>query len=280
MTKSKYQQDFTVLEKRELCPNTFHYKVSAPLIAKKALAGQFIIVRPNERSERMPLSLCGWDREKGFLEIIIMGTGFTSTEAVKLEVGDSFSDIVGPLGQRSHVKKYEGACVMLGGGYGTGAIVPTARDLKELGNTVYGVVGARQEDLLIMVDELKEVCDEVFVTTNDGSVGIKGFVTHALEEIMKKEKVSMTLSVGPVPMMKAVSDMLMETDIEAWVSLNAIMLDGTGMCGSCRVSVGGETKFACYHGPDFDGKKVNYKELMTRQRMFVEKEKVAIEASR
>ena len=278
MSKSKYHQDFKILAKRELSPNIYHFQVNAPLIAKKALAGQFIIVRPNERSERMPLSLCGWNRDEGYLEIIIMGTGFTSNEAVKLEVGDSFSDVVGPLGQRSHVKKYDGACVVLGGGYGTGAVVPTARDLRELGNKVYGVVGARQADLLIMVDELKEVCDEVIVTTNDGSLGIKGFVTHALEEIMKKEKVSTTLSVGPVPMMMAVTNMLKDTDIEAWVSLNAIMLDGTGMCGACRVSVGDDTKFACFHGPDFDGKKVDFAELMTRQKMFVDKEKIALEA--
>jgi ferredoxin--NADP+ reductase len=278
MSDDKYRQDFKVLEKRELCPNTFYFKINAPLIARKIQAGQFIIMRPNDISERMPLSIAGWDRDKGYLEIIIMGTGRTSTEAVRKNVGDCFQDIVGPLGQRSHVAKFDGACVMIGGGYGTGAVIPTARDCKALGNKVYGVVGARQQDLLIMVDELKAVCDEVFITTNDGSVGIQGFVTHALEKIMAREKVSMILAVGPVPMMMAVTNMTREMDVQTWVSLNAIMVDGTGMCGACRVSVGGKTRFACYHGPDFIGKEVDFDELMKRQKMFVDKEKIAFEA--
>ncbi len=273
-----YHQDFKILSKRELCANTFHFKVHAPFIARKILAGQFVIIRPNEKSERIPLSICGWNRDEGYIEIIIMATGRTSTEAVIKEVGESFQDIVGPLGQRSHVTKYDGACVLIGGGYGTGAIIPTAKDLKELGNRVIGIIGARTENLLIMADELKAVCDEVYLTTNDGSVGIEGFVTHALEKIIADEKVSTTLAVGPMPMMMAVADMTKKNDIECWVSLNAIMVDGTGMCGACRVTVGGETKFACFHGPDFDGHNVDYKELMTRQKMFVDKEKIAMEA--
>ncbi|MBI4667227.1 MAG: sulfide/dihydroorotate dehydrogenase-like FAD/NAD-binding protein [Nitrospinae bacterium] len=278
MTKSRYKQEFKILEKRELCPNTYYFKFSAPFLARKIEAGQFIIVRPNENSERMPLSIAGWDREQGYIEIIIMAAGRTSTEAVRKEVGDCFTDVVGPLGQRSHVAKYEGACVVLGGGYGTGAVIPTARELKKLGNRVYGVVGARSKDLLIMVDELRAACDEVFVTTNDGSAGIQGFVTHAMEKIMEKEKVSMALAVGPVPMMQAVTKMTEGKDVETWVSLNAIMVDGTGMCGACRVTVGGKTRFACYHGPDFLGHQVDFNELTKRQKMFVEKEKAALEA--
>ncbi|VAX14891.1 NADH-dependent reduced ferredoxin:NADP+ oxidoreductase subunit A [hydrothermal vent metagenome] len=274
----KYNQDFKVLTKRELCANTYHFKIQAPMIAKKILAGQFIMIRPNENSERIPLSICGWDREEGYIELIIMSAGRTSTEATLKEVGDSFTDVVGPLGQRSHITKYDGACVLMGGGYGTGAIIPTARDLKEAGNRVIGVVGARSENLLLMVDELKEACDEVYLTTNDGSIGIEGFVTHALEEIQKKEKVSSVLAVGPVPMMIAVANMTKEDGIECWVSLNAIMVDGTGMCGACRVTVGGKTKFACFHGPDFNGHEVDFKELMTRQKMFVDQEKIAMEA--
>ncbi len=276
--RGKYHQDFSILEKRELCPNTYYFKVNAPLLAKKIQAGQFIIMRPNYDSERIPLSIAGWDREKGYIEIVIMAAGRTSTEATQKNVGDSFHDVVGPLGQRSHVAKYEGACVVLGGGYGTGAVIPTARDLRALGNKVYGVVGARTKDLLILVDELKAVCDEVFVTTNDGSVGIQGFVTHALEQIMAQEKVSMALAVGPVPMMMAVAKMTEGKGVETWVSLNAIMVDGTGMCGACRVSVGGKTRFACYHGPDFNAHQVNFDELIKRQRMFVEQEKIAFEA--
>ena len=276
----RYKQDFRIVEKRELVPQTFYFRINAPLIAKKIQAGQFIIIRPNSHSERIPLSICGWDREKGYIEIIVMAAGRTSTETVEKNVGDSLSDVVGPLGQRSHIRKYDGAAVVIGGGYGTGAVIPTARDLKALGNKVYGIVGARNKNLLIMVDELRKVCDEVFVTTNDGSEGIEGFVTHGLEKIMKREKVSFTLSVGPVPMMMAVTKMLDGSDIEGWVSLNAIMVDGTGMCGACRVSVAKKTKFACFHGPDFLGKDVDFTELTKRQKMFVDKEKIAMEAYR
>ncbi len=278
-TGDRYRQSFRIVEKRELCPNTYYFAIKAPMIARKILAGQFVIVRPNEHSERIPLSICGWDSEKGIINIIVMAVGRTSGEITSMNVGDRLAGIVGPLGQRSHVKKHGGACVVIGGGYGTGAVIPTARDFKELGNRVVGIVGARTKSLLIMVDELKEVCDEVMVTTNDGSDGIKGFVTHALEALMKRgEKVSHVLAVGPVPMMTAVSDMTKPLGIETYVSLNAIMVDGTGMCGACRVSVDGETKFACFHGPDFDGHKVDFDELMKRQKMFVSKEQEALAA--
>jgi ferredoxin--NADP+ reductase len=276
--RGKYQQDFRVLTKKELVPQTFHFRINAPLIAKKIQAGQFVIIRPNSHSERIPLSICGWNREEGYIEIIVMAAGRTSTETVAKNVGDRLADVVGPLGQRSHARKYDGAAVVIGGGYGTGAVIPTAADLKALGNKVYGIVGARSKNLLLMVDELRKVCDEVFVTTNDGSEGITGFVTHALEVIMKREKLSFTLSVGPVPMMMAVTKMLTGSDVEGWVSLNAVMVDGTGMCGACRVSVGGKTKFACFHGPDFLGKDVDFGELTKRQKMFVAQEKIAMEA--
>jgi ferredoxin--NADP+ reductase len=278
-TKNKYYQSFRILEKRELCPDTFHYSIQAPLIAKKLKAGQFVIVRPTEYSERIPLSICGWDGEKGVINLIVMAAGRTSREITQMSVGNCLADIVGPLGERSHVKKHEGTCVVIGGGYGTGAVIPTARDLKALGNRVIGIVGARNEKLLIMVDELKTACDEVMLTTNDGTAGIQGFVTHALEAILKRgEKISHVLAVGPVPMMIAVSNMTKPLGIETYVSLNAIMVDGTGMCGACRVSVGGETKFACFHGPDFDGHKVDFDQLMKRQKMFVAKEKEALAA--
>jgi ferredoxin--NADP+ reductase len=276
---SKYSQSFKILKKKELCPNTFWYEIEAPFIAKKMLAGQFIIIRPKEHSERIPLSICGWDREKGTIHLIVMSAGYTTGELNAMEVGDQFSDIVGPLGVRSHVAKHDGTCVVIGGGYGTGAIVPTARDLKDLGNRVVGIVGARNKDLLLMIDELGEACDEVMLTTNDGSIGIEGFVTHALQKMMDDgEKVSYVLAVGPVPMMIAVANMTKPLGIQTWVSLNAIMVDGTGMCGACRVTVDGKTRFACFHGPDFDAHKVDFDELMKRQKMFVEKEKEAIEA--
>lgn len=272
----KYRQSYRIITKRELCDKTFHFTIEAPFIAKKLQAGQFIIVRPHGQSERIPLSICGWDREAGTIHIIVMAVGKTSSEINAMNVGDCFTDIVGPLGERSHVKKHEGTCVVIGGGYGTGAIIPTARDLKALGNKVIGIVGARNKDLLLMMDELGEVCDEVRPTTNDGSAGKEGLVTDVLKEIMSKEKVSHVLAVGPVPMMKAVSEMTRADGIETFVSLNAIMVDGTGMCGACRVSVGGKTKFACFHGPDFNGHDVDFDQLVKRQKMFVEEEKKAL----
>jgi len=273
--ESAYRQDYKIMMRKELMPGMVYFRVHAPLIAQKIEAGQFIIIRPTEKSERIPISIAGWDRDAGYLEIIIMAVGRTSREAVSKKEGDSFTDVVGPLGQRSHIKKQDGACVVIGGGYGTGAVIPTARDLKKLGNKVIGVVGARSKDLLIMVEELKGVCDEVVITTNDGSLGTTGMVTDGLKEIMAREKVSYVLAVGPVPMMKALSEMTRADKIETWVSLNAIMVDGTGMCGACRVTVDGKTRFACFHGPDFDGHKVNFEELVKRQKMFVTLEQEA-----
>ena len=279
VSAARYQQTFKIVSKRELCPNTFHYIIEAPLIARKLQAGQFIIIRPHQFSERIPLSICGWDSEEGHIEIIVMSAGKSTTEINAMEVGDNFADIVGPLGERSHVRHYRGTCVVIGGGYGTGAIIPTARDLKALGSKVIGIVGARSKDLLIMVDVLEKNCDEVITTTNDGSAGIQGFVTQALEEVIKREpRVSHVLAIGPVPMMQAVCDLTRPLEIETFVSLNAIMVDGTGMCGACRVSIDGETKFACFHGPDFDGHKVDFDQLTKRQKMFVAEEQKALES--
>jgi ferredoxin--NADP+ reductase len=246
------------------------------MIARKLKAGKFVIVRPHDHSDRIPLSVCGWDVDRGVVEIIVNTVGKTSAEINNLKVGDRIIDIVGPLGQRSHVQEYPDTCVVIGGGYGTGAIIPTAKDLKALGNKVIGIVGARNIDLLLMTKELESVCDEVMITTNDGSLGIKGFVTDALQQIMSREKVSQVLAVGPVPMMKAVSELTKPDGIETFVSLNAIMVDGTGMCGACRVSVGGKTRFACFHGPDFNGHDVDFEELMKRQKMFNKQEKEAL----
>jgi ferredoxin--NADP+ reductase len=195
-----------------------------------------------------------------------------------LKPGNNFTDIVGPLGVRSRVTKYNGTCVVIGGGYGAGAIIPTAKDLKDIGNRVVGIIGARTKNLLLMVDELKEACDEVIITTNDGSEGMTGFVTTALEEILNREKVEHVLAVGPVPMMEAISNMTRPKAIETYVSLNAIMVDGTGMCGACRVSIGKEVKFACIDGPDFNGHLVDFNELIKRQKMFVKSEQEAFDA--
>lgn len=273
----RYFQHYKILEKKFLCPNTYYFTIHAPLVAQKIEAGQFLIIRPHIFSERIPLSVCGWDRRQGLINIIVCAVGKTTTEINAMEPGDVFQDVVGPLGERSLLPTESGTSVVIGGGYGTGAIIPTARDIKATGNKVIGVVGARNAANLIMADELKHVCDEVIITTNDGSAGMQGFVTDALKTILEREHVVYTLAVGPVPMMKAVSDMTRHKNIATYVSLNAIMVDGTGMCGACRVTVGGETKFACFHGPDFDGHKVDFENLMKRQKMFVKQEKFAFE---
>lgn len=275
-SSSAYNQSFTIVTKRLLCANTYHYTIEAPLIARKIEAGQFIIVRPHAYSERIPLSICGWDREKGTIDIIISAVGKTTTELNAMVPGQTLQDVVGPLGERSALPREKGTCVVVGGGYGTGAVIPTARDIRNLGYKAIGIVGARGTDNLIMTDELKQVCDEVIITTNDGSVGMHGLVTDALRQVLDREKVVYVLAVGPVPMMKAISEMTRPLGITTYVSLNAIMVDGTGMCGACRVTVGGETKFACFHGPDFDGHKVDFENLMKRQKMFVQQEKMAM----
>ncbi|HZX49262.1 MAG TPA: sulfide/dihydroorotate dehydrogenase-like FAD/NAD-binding protein [Nitrospirota bacterium] len=267
---------YTIFEKKELAPNTVIMQIHAPLAVKKMRPGQFIIVRVSANGERIPLSISGWDREKGTVRIIVQAVGRTSSELIKLNAGDALEDLVGPLGRAAHMDKY-GTCVLIGGGYGTGAIIPVARELKELGNKVIAIVGARTKELVLMEDELRKVCDRVEVSTNDGSAGTKGLVIDVLSEILKEEPVHMVTAIGPVPMMKAVSEMTRPVKIPTYVSLNAIMVDGTGMCGSCRVEVGGATKFACVDGPDFDGHQVNFDELVYRQKMYVPYEKKASE---
>ena len=271
----QYTQSYKILSKRLLCPNTYHFTIDAPLIAKKIERGQFLIIRPHILSERIPLSVCGWDREQGSVNIVVSAVGKTTTQINAMEKGDFFEDVVGPLGERSILPSSIGTCVVIGGGYGTGAIIPTAKDMKALGNKVIGIVGARNQESLIMIPELSLACDEVLITTNDGSSGLQGFVTDALKQVLEREKVIYVLAVGPVPMMKAVSEMTRSLKINTYVSLNAIMVDGTGMCGACRVTVGGETKFACFHGPDFDGHKVDFENLTKRQKMFAAQEKMA-----
>jgi ferredoxin--NADP+ reductase len=265
-----------IVRKSWLAPDTVMMHVEAPWVARKAKPGQFVIVRIDENGERIPLSLSGWDPAAGTLRLIIQGVGFTSKSLIRLEEGDSIRDLVGPLGARTHLP-HEGTLVVIGGGYGTGAVIPAALEAKARGQRVIGIIGARTKDLVLLEEDMRNACDEVIVTTNDGSYGIEGFVTHALEPLMEKEEIAAILAIGPVPMMRAVSDMTRPKKIPTMVSLNAIMVDGTGMCGGCRVTVGGETKFACFDGPDFDGHVVDYDELVMRQRMYQPHEKRAMD---
>ncbi len=267
---------YTILEKKEIAPSTVIMQVYAPLVTKKMQPGQFIIVRVTHSGERIPLSISGWDKDKGTLRIIVQAVGRTSTEIANLKAGDSLTDVVGPLGQPSHIDRY-GTCVLIGGGYGTGAIIPVAKELIARGNRAIGIIGARTKGLVLMEDELRTICHRVEISTNDGSYGVKGVVTDVLSGILKQEPVHMVTAIGPVPMMKAVSEMTKPYNIHTYVSLNAIMVDGTGMCGSCRVEVGGVTRFACIDGPDFDGHQVNFEGLSNRQKMYIPYEKKAME---
>lgn len=267
---------YTIVKKTMLGPTTAMMHVLAPWVARKAQPGQFIIVRLGEEGERIPLSLSGWDRLEGTLRLIIQAAGATTRQMVALAEGEGFTDLVGPLGQRTHGLG-DGTLVVIGGGYGTGAILPSAREAKIQGRRVIGIIGARSKDLVLLEEEMRTVCDEVYVTTNDGSLGISGMVTDALKIIMAKETVGAVLAIGPVPMMRAVSELTKPHKIATMVSLNAVMVDGTGMCGGCRVSVGGETKFACYDGPDFDGHLVDFDVLVQRQKMYRPQEQEAVD---
>lgn len=272
----RYAQSFRILQKRLLCSGTYHFVIEAPLVARKIEAGQFVIVRPHLLAERIPLSVCDWNRAQGTLSLIVATAGKTTAEITALQEGQSFKDVVGPLGERSRIPAAQGTCVVVGGGYGTGAIIPVARALRASGHKVIGIAGARNREAVIMTESLKESCDEVMITTNDGSAGLGGMVTDALRELLHREEVIYVLAIGPVPMMKAVSDLTKARGISTYVSLNAIMVDGTGMCGACRVSVGGQTKFACFHGPEFDGHLVDFDNLAKRQKMFAQQEQVAL----
>jgi len=275
-SQAAFQGDmkFELLSKKELAPDTYELEWRAPLVARSRKPGQFVIFLAHSRGERIPISLKGGDKEKGSITVIIQAVGKTSREITSLEPGDSVHSILGPLGTPTHIVPNCGTAVCLGGGYGAGAILSVCKANRDAGNHSVAIIGARNKDLLLCVEDAKEVADEVLVTTDDGSAGIKGFVTHALQELIDRgDKVGWTFSVGPVPMMRAVANMTKPLNIPSYASLNAIMVDGTGMCGVCRVEVGGETKFACFHGPDFDAHQVNWENLVERTRFYIPQEK-------
>ena len=260
---------FKILAKKELSPNVYAMTIEAPRVARKAQPGQFIILRIDEEGERIPLTLADFDREKGTTLLVFQTIGASTMELAAMNAGDSLLDFVGPLGQPSVIKKMEGTVVVVGGGIGVAPTYPIARAMKEAGNKVIAIMGAKTKDILIMEDMMKQVTDEILVTTDDGSRGIKGFVTYAVQALVDRgEKISQITAIGPCIMMKSVADATRDLGIRTIVSLNPIMVDGTGMCGGCRVTVGGETKFACVDGPEFDGHQVDFKGLMSRQRMY------------
>lgn len=264
---------FKILRKEEWSPNVYAMDIEAPRVAKKAQAGQFIVLRVNEEGERIPLTIADYDRETGKILIVFQAIGASTMELAALEAGDTILDFVGPLGRPSEIAKLDGTMVVVGGGIGVAPTYPIARAMKEAGNKVIAIMGAKTKDILIMEDEMKAVTDEVLVTTDDGSYGIKGFVTNAVQALVDRgEKIAQITAIGPVIMMKSVADATRDLGIHTVVSLNPIMVDGTGMCGGCRVTVGGEVKFACVDGPDFDGHKVDYAELMNRNGVYRDQE--------
>lgn len=272
---------FKIIEKSVLAPGIKKMYIAAPDIALKAQAGQFVVVLAKETSERIPLTLAGWDKKDGRITLIFQEIGYSTKELGAMNEGDFIGHILGPLGLPTHIEKF-GTVICIAGGVGIAEILPVSRAMKQAGNRVICIIGARNKDLLILEDELKGICDEFFITTDDGSQGKKGLVTDVLKEILKSVEQSthtiypnIVYAIGPVVMMQAVSMLTKEYNIKTIVSLNPIMVDATGMCGACRVTVGGQTKFGCVDGPEFDGHLVDFKELRQRLASFKESEKQA-----
>lgn len=263
---------YKIVSKVELCSNQYEIKIYAPYVVRNAKAGQFIILRSEENGERIPLTIADIDVKNNLLTIVYMATGYTTKKLANLNVGDNIPDLVGPLGKNTHIEKY-GTVVCLAGGYGAAPCYLIAKAFKEAGNKVYMIMGARNRDLIFWEEKMKDACDELFITTDDGSMGEKGFVTNVLDRLMNQEKIDYAIAVGPMPMMRAVANMTRGRDIKTEVSMNPIMVDGTGMCGACRLTVGGETKFACVDGPDFDAHLVDFDEVINRTKIYKEQEK-------
>jgi NAD(P)H-flavin reductase len=269
---------FEVLSTRKIAPDIFEFDVKAPEIATKAKPGQFLIYRLHAQGERIPLTLKDWDAKKGTITIVFQIVGKSTMELAKLQSGDGIHDILGPLGKAPPVEKY-GTVVVIAGGCGAAPSLPRARQLKEAGNYLITILGARQDDLLVCELELSKISDELYITTDDGSKGIKGFVTTKLKELLESKKaIDYVFTVGPPIMMKFVAATTKPYSVKTECSLNPIMVDGTGMCGACRVEVAGETRFACVDGPEFDAHEVNFDLLMKRLDTYKSQEVRAMDA--
>lgn len=269
---------FKIVKREEMAEGTVILnEIEAPLIAKKARPGQFVILKANETGERIPLTMADTDPDKGTITVIYMVVGKSTALFKTLQVGDGYQDVIGPLGKPTHLEK-AGNVVCVGGGTGIAVLHPITRGLKQAGNHVVSIIGARNKDLLIMEDQMRAASHELHVCTDDGSYGHHGFVTNVLKDILNKKKIDLVVGIGPVPMMKFLSAITKEYGVKTIVSLNPIMVDGTGMCGGCRVTIGGETQFACVDGPEFDGHLVDYDELMKRLQAYCEDEKECYES--
>ncbi|MFQ5951998.1 MAG: sulfide/dihydroorotate dehydrogenase-like FAD/NAD-binding protein [Candidatus Omnitrophota bacterium] len=265
-----------VIRKEQLNPETCLIEFEAKDVAQAANPGQFVILRVDEPGERFPLTIYDFDREKGTLTAVCQAVGVSTKKFCALEKGDSILDVVGPLGHAAETRNI-GKVICIGGGVGIAEAYPIAKAMKEAGNKVTVIIGARAKDLVVCEKEIKEFCDEVYVTTDDGSYSRKGFVTDVLVELLEKNSYDLVYAIGPVPMMKRVSEITKPKSLKTLVSLNSIMVDATGMCGCCRVHYGGESKFTCVDGPEFDAHLVDFDELMHRQDRYKDKEKEALE---
>ena len=271
---------FLIKHRKQFGPATFLWDVYAPDVALAAQPGHFVMARIDEQGERIPLTVADFDRAAGTVTVVIQAVGKTTCEMMSLKEGDAILDFIGPLGLPSHIRKLTGTVVLVGGGLGVAPIFPQLRQYKQAGNRTISIVGFRNRDQMFWEDQFREFSDTMIVTTDDGSYGRKGFVTHALADVLASESVAEVVAIGPIPMMKACCEVTRPFGISTVVSLNSIMVDGTGMCGSCRVTVGGKMKFACVDGADFDGHLVNFDELNLRQKRFAREEKAAMERFR
>ena len=264
---------YKIVKKQILAPNITRFSVEAPEVARSRKPGQFVVIRADETSERVPLTIVDSDPEKGTIDLIIQQAGFSTTCLVCFEVGDGFLDVLGPLGRPTDMEKV-GTVVCVGGGVGTAVLYPIVKGLKESGNKVITINGARNKELLILEEELGVVSDELIITTDDGSYGIKGFGSTVLQGLIDdKKKIDLVVAIGPTMMMKAVAEVTRPYKIHTIASLNAIMIDGTGMCGGCRVTVGDEIKFACVDGPEFDAHLVDFDEQIAKHHYYDDEQK-------
>jgi NAD(P)H-flavin reductase len=269
-----------VVERYELAPKITHLVLEDPELAQMHRAGQFLILRANDTSERIPLSIAGTDAVRGTVDIVVQEVGKGSAEICAKQVGDRMSDVVGPLGKPTHVEKF-GTVVCVGGGLGIAPLYPIAKALRDAGNTVVSILGARTKELVIFEDRIRSISDEVHVVTDDGSYGVKGLVTNVLKGMLDAgRKIDFCITVGPPIMMKFVAATTRPFAVPTFASLNTLMIDGTGMCGGCRVSVGGETRYVCVDGPEFDAHRVDFEEMMRRMTMYKKFEKIAYERHR
>jgi ferredoxin--NADP+ reductase len=267
---------YKIVSKKEIGQNVYNCEIYSPEIANTAKAGQFIIFRICDNGERVPLTVVGTKPHEGLVRIIFQAIGKSTMHLASLSEGDYIKDFVGPLGCPTKIKKY-GTVVAVAGGVGTAEVLPVIKELKKVGNKVITIVGARSKDLLILEDELRPESDLLLFATNDGTYGIRGFVTDILKDVINKKKINIVYAIGPVPMMELVAEITRAKHIETLVSLNPIMLDGTGMCGACRITVDGKTKFACVDGPEFNAHSVQWEELSSRLVSFKDLEQISLD---